>query len=109
MVTYAAIFSASGIVVELLGFSILARELIRTNRDVVTYARLLAGTKTTAHTIIGFDGPDGHIEFSGGSLGQVSPAADQLAEKVEAGARATRWGLALTGVGVVGQLIGTMI
>lgn len=109
MVTYAAIFSASGIVVELIGFSILARELIRTNRDVVTYARSLAGTKTTAQTITMFSGPGGQIEFDGGSLGGVSPAADKLAKQVEAGVKATWLGLGLTGVGVVGQLIGTMM
>lgn len=104
----AKIISLMGIFVELLGFVVLARELIRTNRDVVSYAKSVAGIKTTAQTITGFSGPGG-IEFSGGSIGEVSPAADKLAKQVEAGAKATWIGLGLTAVGVIGQLMGTLL
>lgn len=105
---WAKIIGVAGIVIELVGFVILARELLRTNRDVVVYAKSLAGAKTTAATITGYDGPDGYIEFSGGSLGGVSPAAEQLAQQVEAGAKATWLGLILTAIGVVAQLTGTL-
>jgi hypothetical protein len=101
--------STAGILVELVGFVILASELLRTNADVVRYATSLAGKVTNATSIIGYDGPDGHLEIQGGSVGELAPAAARLAKQVAEGARMTWLGLGLTALGVLGQFIGTIL
>lgn len=99
-----------GILIELAGFALLAAELLRTNRDVVAYAKSLAGNITKATTIIGYESPNGAgLEFTGGSVGELAPAASRLASQVESGARKTYAGLVLTAVGVVGQFIGALM
>jgi len=55
----AKILSLAGILVELVGFAILAFELLRTNKDIASYANAIANKITTATTIIGRDSTPG--------------------------------------------------
>lgn len=105
----AKIISLMGIAIELGGFAILAIELVRTNADVVAYAKSLGNKTATATTIVGSDGSNGTIEFTGGQLGAMAPAAELLAFKVAGGKTRTWIGLGTTGLGVLFQFFGTWL
>lgn len=106
------VLSVLGIAIELGGFYVLARELLRTNADVVAYAKMLGSETTTADTIVvsapDFPGERGSISFTGGQVGSLGPAAAKLAAQVIEGARMTWLGLGLTAAGVVFQFFGTL-
>jgi hypothetical protein len=95
-----------GGIVELVGFVILALELLRTNESFLKYTRRLSGDVPTFVSMIVSDGPDGRGEFSGGTIGETAPAALELATEVNSGKIATYVGLACTAVGATLQIAG---
>jgi hypothetical protein len=99
--------AVGSILVELGGFARLARELIRTNRDILIFTKSISGEIATFSSITISDGPGGRGEIEGGTIGFLSPQAEVLRRAVESGKVWTYIGLGITFLGVVGQMIGT--
>ncbi|UFW82883.1 hypothetical protein BjapCC829_23120 [Bradyrhizobium barranii] len=98
-----------GGIVELVGFVILALELLRTNKSFLKYTGRLEGDVPTFGSLRIFDGPDGRGELSGGTIGETSPAAKELANEIRSGKHATYVGLGFTAIGAVLQIAGATI
>jgi hypothetical protein len=98
-----------GGVIELIGFVILAAELVRTNKSFLKYTERLAGDVPTFSSQIVSDGHNGRGEFSGGTIGETSPAAKDLASEIAAGKIATYVGLGFTAFGALLQIAGAAL
>ncbi|MGY4428258.1 hypothetical protein ACVWWO_000735 [Bradyrhizobium sp. F1.13.1] len=109
MRSIAALLPVLGGIVELVGFVILALELLRTNKSFLKYTGRLEGDIPTFGSLSIFDGSDGRGEFSGGTLGETSPAAKELATEIRSGKKATYIGLGFTAIGAMLQVSGATI
>ena len=98
-----------GGVIELVGFVILALELLRTNKSFLKYTGRLEGDVPTFGSLSVFDGPGGRGEFNGGTIGETSPAAKELAAEIRSGKNATYVGLGFTACGAILQIAGAAI
>jgi hypothetical protein len=98
-----------GGILELIGFVTLALELLRTNESFLKYTQRLSGDVPTFSSMIISDGPDGRGEFSGGTVGETAPAAQELAKEVKSGKTATYVGLGFTAFGAILQIAGAAV
>jgi hypothetical protein len=104
-----SILSIAGIVLALAGFFVLARELLRTNRDILRYATRSGAEKTSAEAIVLTEGEGGGVFFQGGNMGEMGPAATDLSKAIASGKHWTWVGLVLTAVGALFQLAGATV
>jgi hypothetical protein len=95
-----------GGIVELVGFVILAFELLRTNESFLKYTGRLSVVVAPLSRMTFSEGPGGTGEVTGGTIGETAPAARELAREVNSGKVATYVGLGFTASGAILQIVG---
>jgi uncharacterized membrane protein len=107
--TWGNTVAALGTTIEIVGFVLLAIELRNANTNALVEAKTLQSLPRDAETIIVSDGPDGGIEMTGGRIGALLTSFNQRQVEHSRSKRLIFHGLIWAAVGLVIQLLGSIL